>query len=57
MIKRKMGFATMDKEKRVKIASMGGIAATKSGNAHRWTREEARAAGKLGGKAKRKKSL
>ncbi|RJG14961.1 KGG domain-containing protein [Massilia cavernae] len=41
------GFASMDPEKQRAIASEGGRAAHASGNAHEFTSEEARAAGKL----------
>lgn len=40
------GFAGMDREKQREIASQGGRAAHASGNAHQYTSEEARAAGK-----------
>jgi general stress protein YciG len=43
------GFASMDKEKQKQIASEGGRAAHASGNAHEFTPDEARAAGKKGG--------
>lgn len=43
------GFASMDPEKQRQIASMGGIEAQRQGVAHRWTSEEARAAGRKGG--------
>jgi general stress protein YciG len=45
------GFASMDHTKRREIASKGGKAAHALGIAHRWTREEARLAGKKGGEA------
>lgn len=45
----KRGFAVMDKEKRRKIAGLGGVAAHRMGVAHEWTSEEAKAAGKKGG--------
>lgn len=45
----KRGFAAMDPEKRREIARRGGKAAQAKGNAHRWTKEEAIAAGKKGG--------
>jgi general stress protein YciG len=48
------GFASMDKEKQRKIASRGGVAAHKKGTAHKWTREEAIAAGRKGGKKGKK---
>lgn len=43
------GFAAMDPERQREIAIKGGIAAHVSGYAHKWTSEEARAAGKKGG--------
>lgn len=45
------GFAAMDERKQREIASMGGRAAHRSGNAHEFTPEEARAAGRKGGEA------
>ncbi len=54
-MKGKRGFGSMDKEKQRKIASRGGKAAHKSGKAHKWTKEEASLAGKLGGRAKANK--
>lgn len=44
--KKKRGFAAMDKSKQREIASKGGRAAHAKGTAHRFTTEEARAAGK-----------
>jgi len=44
------GFAAMSPAKRRKIQSMGGKAAHAKGVAHKWTKEEARAAGSKGGK-------
>jgi hypothetical protein len=41
------GFASMSPEKRSMIAGLGGKAAHAKGTAHKWTREEARRAGKL----------
>ncbi|MFP5392161.1 MAG: KGG domain-containing protein [Gammaproteobacteria bacterium] len=41
------GFASMDPQKQREIASEGGRAAHASGNAHEFTSEEAREAGKL----------
>lgn len=49
----KKGFGTMDPDKQRKIASLGGLSAWASGKAHKWTSEEAKAAGELGGKARR----
>lgn len=40
------GFASMDPERQREIASEGGKAAHKSGNAHEFTSEEAREAGR-----------
>lgn len=45
------GFASMDSEKQRAIASKGGKAAHASGNAHEFTSEEAREAGRKGGQA------
>lgn len=45
------GFAAMDARKQREIAAMGGRAAHRSGNAHEFTPEEARAAGRKGGEA------
>ena len=42
----KRGFAVLSPEKKREIASMGGKAAHQHGRAHRFTSEEARAAGK-----------
>lgn len=47
------GFAAMDTERQREIASLGGRAAHQSGNAHRFTSEEAREAGRKGGQASR----
>jgi hypothetical protein len=44
--KQSRGFAGMDPAKQREIASQGGRAAHRSGNAHRFTSDEARAAGK-----------
>jgi len=59
MSKGKRGFASMDKNKRALIAKSGGIAAHKKGTAHEFTKSEASAAGKKGGRSssKNKKSL
>ena len=45
------GFASLSPERRREIASKGGKAVHASGKGHQWTREEARAAGRLGGLA------
>lgn len=44
------GFAAMEPDRLKRIASMGGQAAHREGVAHEFTKEEASAAGKLGGK-------
>lgn len=49
--KARKGFACMDPEKVREIARKGGAAAHAAGFAHRFTVEEARAAGKKGGNA------
>ena len=49
------GFASLPKKRRVAIARMGGIAAHKMGRAHEWTKEEAAAAGRIGGKISRRR--
>ncbi len=51
MATEKRGFASMDQEKQREIASKGGKAAHESGRAHEFTSEEAREAGRKGGKA------
>ena len=45
------GFASMDPNKQREIASQGGKAAHEKGTAHEFTSEEARQAGREGGKA------
>jgi general stress protein YciG len=50
------GFASMNKDKQRQIASKGGRAAHMKGTAHKWTSDEARAAGRKGGRARQKKS-
>lgn len=45
MSERKFGFAAMDPEKRAEIAKRGGQRAHELGRAHRFTTDEARAAG------------
>lgn len=46
------GFASMNKDKQRMIASKGGKTAHRKGTAHKWTSEEARAAGRKGGRAR-----
>lgn len=43
------GFAAMALEKQLEIAGRGGRAAHAKGRAYRWTKEQARAAGRKGG--------
>lgn len=50
----KRGFAAMDPERQRQIAAQGGRAAHESGNAHQFTSEEARAAGKKSHSGKRR---
>jgi hypothetical protein len=52
--KSKRGFASMSPEQRKAIASMGGKTAHAKGVAHKFTVEEARAAGALSHKNKTK---
>jgi general stress protein YciG len=44
--RRGRGFAGMDPQRQKEIASMGGKEAHRTGRAHQFTTEEARAAGK-----------
>ena len=52
--KSERGFAAMDPTRQREIASAGGKAAHQSGNAHEFTSEEARKAGRKGGQASSK---
>lgn len=47
--KERRGFASMSSDKQREIASKGGRAAHQKGTAHRWSSDEARAAGRKGG--------
>ncbi len=49
------GFASMDEAKQRSIASKGGKVAHQRGTAHQWTSEEAREAGRKGGRARHNK--
>jgi general stress protein YciG len=49
--KRKQGFAAMPKKAQRKLAQEGGRKAHANGTAHKFTKEEAQAAGKKGGVA------
>lgn len=53
--KKVRGFAAMDRRRVSEIASKGGKAAHAAGTAHKFTTEEAKAAGKKGGLAPRRK--
>jgi general stress protein YciG len=48
------GFASMSAEKKREIASKGGKAAHAQGTAHKWTAQEAAAAGRKGGMVSRR---
>jgi general stress protein YciG len=50
---KRRGFASMDKEKQREIAARGGKAAHAAGTAHEFTSEEAREAGRKGGRRSR----
>ena len=54
---RDRGFASMDRKKHREIAAKGGKAAHARGTAHEWTSEEARAAGRKGGIASRRRPI
>jgi general stress protein YciG len=47
------GFASMSEKRRREVQSNGGKAAHQAGVAHEWTPEEARVAGREGGRATR----
>lgn len=53
--KRKQGFAVMPRGLVVELASKGGKAAHAKGRAHVFTSEEARAAGRIGGRVSRRR--
>jgi general stress protein YciG len=53
--KRKQGFATLTRERNREISQLGGKMGQESGRAHRWTSEEAREAGRIGGKTSRRR--
>ena len=50
--RRLRGFAAMDPERRRRISSVGGKAAHAKGTGHEFTSEEAREAGRKGGRAR-----
>lgn len=52
------GFAALKKsnpQRQLELASKGGVMAHKLGVGHKWTSEEAREAGKIGGRNRHKK--
>jgi general stress protein YciG len=49
--KARRGFAAMSPERQRQIAQQGGRAAHQQGVAHQWSREEAKEAGRKGGRA------
>lgn len=51
------GFAAMDPKKQREIASKGGRAAHQHGQAHEWTSDEARQAGRKGGATNRRHDM
>ena len=51
------GFGLLTPERRREISSQGGKAAHRAGTAHRFTSEEAKAAGRVGGLVSRKRSM
>lgn len=54
--KKRRGFAGMPREKQIAIASKGGKAAHAKGTAHKFTPEEAKRAGRKGGRARHQRS-
>ena len=58
MVKGRQGFASMNAELQRQIARKGGQTAHRKGTAHHWTAEEARVAGRKGGRvASRRRRL
>ena len=51
--KKPQGFATFPPDKQFEVSSKGGKEAWKQGKAHRWTSEEAKEAGKKGGRPRK----
>lgn len=54
--KSRRGFASMDPERRRQVASSGGRTAHQQGVAHKWSKEEASAAGRKGQQLRRENS-
>jgi general stress protein YciG len=55
--KKPRGFAAWTPEKRLEVSRKGGKSAHVQGTAHKWNAEQARAAGRLGGRATNAKRL
>jgi general stress protein YciG len=53
---KKRGFASLSPDRRSEIARKGGQMAQEKGTGHKFTSEEAVAAGRKGGQARRKKA-
>jgi general stress protein YciG len=53
--KKPQGFATFSKEKQYEVSSAGGKEAWRLGKAHKFTPEEAKVAGKKGGRPRKYK--
>ncbi len=51
----KRGLAAASPETRKRVSSLGGKAARETGRSHRWSKEEAKEAGRKGGSALSKK--
>lgn len=51
---KRRGFGSMDKDRQRRIARSGGKEAHRLGRAHEFTSEEARKAGHIGGRGRRK---
>lgn len=52
--KGRQGFASLSPERRREVASLGGQAVQRNGTGHRWTSEDARAAGRKGAAARKR---
>jgi uncharacterized protein len=58
LVKGRQGFASMNADLQRQIARKGGQTAHRNGTAHHWTAEEARVAGRKGGRvASRRRRL
>lgn len=53
--KSRRGFASLTPERRAEVGRMGGLAAQETGRAHRWSCEEAQAAGRKAQQVRRAK--